>query len=66
MSRQRFWEFKNRRQQHKFIVAQEQYFKFNLRHMRNVTRHSKKRWRKAEDFYNREWVLKQRANKWIM
>lgn len=66
MSRKHFWEFKNRRQQHRFLVAREQCFKFNLRHMSNPTKHSKDRWRKVENYYNREWVLEQQDNKWVI
>ena len=63
MARKHFWDFKNRRQQHKEMVDLEQCLKFGFRQIPNVTRHSKERWRKVEGFHNREWALKQRDNK---
>lgn len=32
MSRKYFWEFKNRRQQHRYLVSEEECLKFNIRH----------------------------------
>lgn len=66
MSRKHPWDFKNRREQHKYLVDLEQCCKFSFRHIPNITKHSKKRWREVENYHNREWALKQQDNKWIV
>lgn len=66
MSRKHPWDFKNRRQQHKYMVDLEQCLKFGFRHIPNVTKHSKERWREVENYHNKEWALKQQDNKWVM
>ena len=63
MIRKHGLEFKNRRQQHKLLVDAEWCIKQTERHGVHVTKHSKKRWRKVENFHNKERALEQRANK---
>lgn len=65
MSRKHPWDFKNRREQHKYMVNLEQYCKHNFRHMRHDAVHSKRRWRKAEYIRGRDWIVKARLNGWI-
>ncbi len=65
MSRKHLWDFKNRRQQHKYMVDLEQCLKYNWRHGRHDTVHTKRRWRKVDYLRGREWIKKARANGWI-
>lgn len=65
MSRKHFWEFKNRRQQHRCLVSEEECVKFNIRHQSKAIKRTK-RWRQVEGYFHREWKVKQRDNKWIM
>lgn len=65
MSRKHPWDFKNRREQHKYMVDLEQCLKYNWRHMRHDTVHNKRRWREAEYLHGKDWVIKARANGWI-
>ena len=65
MSRKHFWEFKNRRQQHRYLVYKEECLKFNVRHQPKAIKCAK-RWRRIDNYYHREWKVKQQGNKWIM
>ena len=65
MSRKHFWAFKNRRQQHRYLVYEEECLKFNVRHQSKVIKRVK-RWRQLDGYFRRERKVKQRNNKWIM
>lgn len=65
MSRKHFWEFKNRRQQHRYLVYGEECLKFNVRHQSKAIKRTK-RWRQVDRYFCRERALSQRDNKWIM
>lgn len=65
MSRKHFWEFKNRRQQHRYLVYEEECLKFNVRHQSKAIKRVK-RWRQLDGYLCREQKAKQRDNKWIM
>lgn len=66
MARNYLWEFKNRREQHKYLVRFERNTKFCLRQTHNLTKHSKKRLHNIAWYYARERALEQQDNKWIM
>lgn len=66
MARCYLWEFKNRREQHKYLVRLERNAKLCLRQTHNLTKHSKKRLRNIAWCYIRERALEQQSNKWIM
>ena len=54
MSRKHPWDFKNRREQHKYLVDFKKDNKYILRHMHHDTVHTKERWRKADYLHDRE------------
>ena len=64
-SRKHFWEFKNRRQQHRYLVYEEECLKFNVRHQSKAIKRTK-RWRQVDGYFRRERKVKQRNNKRIM
>lgn len=64
MSRKHLWEFKNRRQQHKFLVDAGWCVKQTERHRVHATKHSKKRVHNIAWYYARERALEQQDNKW--
>lgn len=65
MARSYLWEFKNRRQQHRYLVYEEECLKFNVRHQSKAIKRTK-RWRQVDSYFRREWKVKQQGNKWIM
>ena len=65
MARNYLWEFKNRREQHKYLVEFEECLKFGFRHTPNITKHSKERWRKAYNVHNKGWSLKRGTADWV-
>lgn len=65
MARNYLWDFKNRREQHKYLVELEECLKFGFRHTPNITKHSKERWRKVYNVHNKGWSLKRGTGDWI-
>lgn len=65
MSRKHPWNFKNRREQHKYMVETEKADKRGRHDCYNETTHTKERWRKAEYIRERDWLIKARLNGWI-
>ena len=52
MSRKHFWEFKNRRQQHRYLVYEEECLKFNVRHQSQAIKRTK-RWQQVDGYFRR-------------
>lgn len=66
MARSYLWEFKNRREQHKYLVRFERNAKFCLRQTHNFTKHSKERHRTIYNIrHNRGWSLKRGTADWV-
>lgn len=66
MARNYLWEFKNRREQHKYLVRFERCMKLCFRQTPNPTKYSKERRRTVYNIrHNKGWSLKRGTADWI-
>lgn len=66
MSRKHPWDFKNRREQHKYLVEVEKFNKQYWRKAYRETKHTKERWRKATFMRTSAWIKKAREQGLIL